>query len=152
MKKMITAVAVLVMASTLAIAGGKGEHGRHGKHGMRGGSFAEKFATKLNLTDAQKEQIRGLEANFRTENEAFFDTARETRKEYRQAVEAGDTAKVQAMKGTIDAQKAQMQQIRDAQHQRILSVLNADQRALFEAWKAEKGERGERGQRRGNRQ
>ena len=147
MKKMITAVAILVMASTLAIAGG----GKHGKHGMRGGSFVEKFGTKLSLTDAQKEQIRALDASFRTENEPFFNTARETRREYREAVEAGDTAKVQAMKGTVDAQGVQMKQIRESQHQRILSVLTAEQRAQLETWKAEKGKRGERGERKGNR-
>ena len=39
--------------------------GRKGMRGKRGGLFAGRFAEKLNLTDAQKEQMRQIAARYR---------------------------------------------------------------------------------------
>ncbi len=111
--------------------GGKfGKRGgmRHGGHGMRGGMG---MLRGIELTDAQKEQIKAIrEANKPTgENKALVDQIRETRK-------AG---------GTIsEDQKAQLKQLRDARkanmqavHQQVLGVLTAEQRTQLEAKKAE---------------
>jgi len=113
-----------------------GRHGgpRHGGPGMRGGMG---FLRGIELTDAQKEQIKAIhEANKPSdENKALFDSIRETRK-------AG---------GTItEDQKAQLKQIRDAQrskmesvHQQILGVLTPEQKTQLEAKKAEMQKRRE---------
>ena len=101
----------------------------HGGHGMRGGMG---MLRGIELTDAQKEQIKAIhEANKPSgENKALFDQIRETRK-------AG---------GTIsEDQKAQLKQLRDARkanmqavHQQILGVLTPEQVAQLEAKKAER--------------
>ena len=145
-KKWITAAAVLALSSTIAFAAP--HEGRGGRHG-RGGEFAERFAQKLNLTDAQKQQIKDVQQSFRDENKAFFDTVRDTRRQIREAKEAGDTARLESLKATAQSQHAQMKQLRDAKMQRIEAVLTTEQRAQWQALKAEReAKRAERGQHR----
>lgn len=139
--RVITAVTVLTLGATLAVAaphgGGKFGGGRHGARG----EFAAKFAEKLNLTDEQKAAIKAIHEETRQQNAAFFETARQTMKDFRAAKQAGDTAKADAIKGNLQAQRAQMQQIREAERQRVLTVLTAEQRAKLEALKAERKSR-----------
>jgi protein CpxP len=158
--KWITTAAVLALSTSLAIAApergeGKRGHGRHGRAGAHG--FAsERFAEKLNLTDAQKAQIAQLRATFKEQNRPYFDAAKATRQEFKAARQAGDTAKLDALKATMQTQRTQMTERRQAFHTQFLNVLTADQRARLETLKAEReakrGERGERGQRRGKKQ
>lgn len=138
MKKTLIAVAALTLGATLAFAGpGEGHGGKHGRHG-----FAGKFAEKLNLTDAQKQQIRDIRKASFEANKAFFQSARQTRQDMRAAREANDTARLEALKSTMQSQREQMKQILEAEKQQFLSVLTAEQRAQFEAMKAEhKGRR-----------
>lgn len=139
-KKWITAVAAIAMTATLAFAAenvtSKGEaNGFEGKehHGFAGG---ERMADKLNLTDAQRAQWKQANDAFRLQNEAFFKQARQTREDFHAAREANDTAKMDALKATVQSQHQQMKQLRDAQDQKLMSILNADQKAQFEAFKA----------------
>jgi len=137
--KIVTAIAVLTLGASLAIAAphdGK-FGGKRGRHGMMG----ERLAEKLNLTDAQKEQIRAIKKETREQNAAFFQSFRQTRQDLRAAREANDTAKLDALKGTLESQHAQMKQIRDAEQQRVLSVLTPEQRTQFEQLKAQRAER-----------
>ena len=143
------AAAVLALSGTLAFAApGEGRGGRHGRGG-RGGEFGERFANKLNLTDAQKQQLSEVKKSFYEENKAFFETARDTRRQIREAKEAGDTARLESLKATAQSQHAQMKQLRDAQRQRIEALLTTEQRAQWQALKAEReAKRAERGNRR----
>jgi len=155
-KKWFTAAAVLALSGTLAFAApheGQGRGGKHGRGGRHGG-FGEHLAQKLNLTDAQKQQIKDVQQNFRNENKAFFESARDTRRQMHDAREAGDTARLESLKATAQSQRAQMKQLRDAQMQRIEAVLTIEQRAQWQALKAEReAKRAERGNRnRGDRQ
>jgi len=56
--------------------GGKGEHGR----GMRGGLFGGRLAEKLNLTDAQKEQMKQIAARHRESTKALREQMRSARR------------------------------------------------------------------------
>lgn len=145
-KKWITAAAVLAFSSTLAFAAPhEGRGGKHGRGG-RGGEMGERFAKKLNLTDAQKQQISEVKKSFHEENKAFFETAGDTRRQIREAKEAGDTARLESLKATAQSQRAQMKQLREAQKQRIEAVLTSEQRAQWQAMKAEReAKRAERG-------
>jgi len=137
-RKLATAVAVLTLGAAVAIAAPhEGKWG--GKHG-RGGEMSQRFAEKLNLTDAQKEQIKAIQKETRQQNAAFFQTMRQTREDFHAAKEANDTAKLDALKATFDSQRAQMKQIRDAENQRIMSILTPDQRTQFEQLKAERAQ------------
>ena len=139
MKKFVTAVAVTALGATLAFAapheGGKG-FGHH-----RQGVFGKKLAEKLNLTDAQKTQVKDIMKASRQENKAFFEQSHATMKELFAAKKAGDTAKVDALKPTIDSQRAQMKAIRASTEAKIASVLTADQNAQWQQLKAQRAER-----------
>jgi protein CpxP len=153
MKKIITAVAVAALGVTLAVAaphGGKEGHGR-GRHGGHHGEFGERMAEKLNLSDAQKQQIKDIRQSSKEQNKAFFESFHATMKQFHEAKKADDTAKVESLRGTMEAQRTQMQAIRKAERDRILAILTPDQRAKFEAMKAEREQRmnekrGERGE------
>lgn len=143
--KWMTAVAVLTLSASMAVAAPHGGGKFGGKRGHRGGEFGAKFAEKLNLTDAQKAQINAIHEETRARNAAFFDSVKQTHRDLRAAKDAGDTAKAEALKGTMKSQREQMKQLRDAEQQRVLSVLTPAQRMQFEQLKAErKARRGER--------
>lgn len=149
-KKWFTAAAaVLALSGTIAFAGPH-EGGRGGRHGRGGrGMLGERLAAKLNLTDAQKQQIKDSQQSFRNENKAFFEAARDTRRQIREAKEAGDTARLESLKATAQSQHAQMKQLHDAQMQRIETFLTTEQRTQWQAMKAERAaKRAERGQHR----
>lgn len=140
MNKWLTAAAIMTVSASLAIAmpnEGKGWGGRRGHRG----AMSEKLAQKLNLTDAQKQQIRDLNKAFRQDNKALFESARQTRQELRAAKETNDTAKLNSLKPTVESQKAQFKQLRDAQDAKILSILTTDQQAQFKALQAQRAER-----------
>ena len=137
--KTISAVAVLALGATLAFAGMHGgKDGKGGWEGHRGGSFSEMYAQKLNLTDAQKAQIADLDKNFRETNKAFFEAQKQTHEQFKAARDANDTAKLDALRPAMESQRAQMKQLRDAQDAKIRTILTPEQRAQFDALKAER--------------
>jgi len=134
-KKWITGVAVLAVSASLAIAAPQNGEKWGGHRGHRG-IMSEKLAAKLNLTDTQKQQIKDLNKQFHQDNKATFQSFRQTMKDARAAKEANDTAKLNALQPTIDAQKTQMKQLRDAEEAKMLSLLTPDQQAQYKALKA----------------
>lgn len=142
--KWMTMAAVLGLTASLAVAaptqGEFGEgHGRgHHGHGRGHKEFGAAFANKLNLTDAQKQQMKDIRQQFREQNKAFFESSRTTFEQFREAKKAGDQAKLDALKPAMEAQRAQMKQLRDQQKQRVLSILTPEQRTQYEAMKAER--------------
>jgi protein CpxP len=142
MKKTIAAVAVFALGASLAIAG-ENWNGGHRGHGGRG-LMSEKMAAKLNLSDAQKAQIQDLQKSFREQNKAFFESAKANRQQFRAAKDANDTAKLEALRPTMEAQRAQMKQLRDAQRENFRTILTPEQRAQLDAWRAQhKGQHGQ---------
>jgi periplasmic protein CpxP/Spy len=135
-KKWITGIAVLAVSASLAIAAPQEAKAWGGHHGHRG-FMSEKLAAKLNLTDTQKQQVKDLNTQFRQDNKAFFQSFKQTKKDAKAAKQANDTAKLNALKPTIDSQKAQMKQLREAQDAKVLSVLTPDQQAQYKTLKAE---------------
>jgi len=138
-KTWITAVAVLALGASLAVAApNEGEGKGWGGHHRHRGEFAAKFAEKLNLTDAQKAQIRDLHQSFRAENKAFFQEFRQNRRDFREAKRAGDTAKADALKATLESQRAQMKSLHEGLQQRVGTVLTPEQLSQWNALKAER--------------
>ena len=143
MKKIISAVAVVALSGTMAFAAIDNDGGKawgHGGHGRRG-AMGERMAQKLNLTDAQKDQLKALHRSFREDNKAFFETMHQTRQEMKAARDAGDTAKVDSLKATFQSQRAQLKQLHDAQQEKFLAILTPDQRTQYDALKAERDAR-----------
>lgn len=133
-KKTMTAVAVLALGASLAFAA-PGDWKGHGGHDRAG--LSEKMAQKLNLTDAQKAQVKSLQDQFRTDNAAFIQNFRQTMQDVRAAKQANDTVKLDALRPTVESQKAQMKTLRQAQRDKIRNILTADQRAQLDALKAQ---------------
>jgi protein CpxP len=133
MKKTMTAVAVFALGASLAFAA-PGDWKGHEGHDRAG--LSEKMAQKLNLTDAQKAQVKDIEAQFRTDNAAFLQNFRQTMQDVRAAKQANDTVKLDALRPTVESQKAQMKTLRQAQREKIRTILTADQRAQLDAMKA----------------
>ena len=140
MKKFASAVAVTLLGASLAFAaphdGGNG-WGRHGRHG----GFGAKLAQELNLTDAQKTQIKSIKQASREQNAAFFKQSRATMKEFFAAKKANDTATMESLKPAMEANRTQMKQIRAAEEASIASVLTPDQNAKWQQLKADRAAR-----------
>jgi protein CpxP len=138
-KRIITAAAVFVLGASIAFAapfegdGGRGVGGGHRRHAR-----AMKFAEKLNLNDAQKQQIRDIHKSFRTENQSFFESFRQNWRDMRAAKQSGDTAKADAIKATLESQHAQLKELRAGLDTRIGTVLTPDQLSQWNTMKAER--------------
>ncbi len=135
MKKFVIALAMAATAS-MAFAG-PGAHGsRHGD----GAAHMERFAQKLGLTDAQKEQIKQIHQADFEKNKQLYTDFRSKRQEYRQLKQANDP-RADEVKGQLQAMKDQVQAARKATHEQILNVLTPEQRQQLEQWRAERGQR-----------
>lgn len=151
--KWMTMAAVVTLTATMAVAAPH-EGGRHGKFaGKRGrAAFGARFAEKLNLSDAQKEQIRTIRKDFREQNKAFFESSRDTFRDFRNARKAKDTARIDALKPQLDANRERFRTLHEQLEQQIVSVLTPEQRSQYDAMKAErKARRAERQEQRGER-
>jgi len=140
MKKAITAVAVLALSGTLAFAATEGQEGFGGRHHGHGRhhQFGARFAEKLNLTDAQKAQIKDIRKASREANAAFFEQARATRKEFHEAKKANDTAKMESLKPTLQSQREQMKELRKNEMTKIVSILTPEQQSMLQQLRAER--------------
>jgi Spy/CpxP family protein refolding chaperone len=141
MKKTITAVAVLTLSASLAVAAPyEGKHRRGNR-----GQFGAHLEQKLKFTDAQKQQSRELRERFRAANEPLRAQLQQTMTDLRAAKSANDTARVETLKGTMKSLREQMRARRTEQREQFLSLLTAEQRAQLDAMKA--GHKQRRGKR-----
>ncbi len=143
MKWFAAAAGAIALSATLAIAGTTTGDGGWKHEGRGGHHHGAGFSKKLNLTDAQKQQWKAVEQNFRLENAAFFEQSKQTRESLHAAKKAGDTAQLESLQATAKAQHAQMKQLRAAMEPKLMAILNADQQAQFQKLKAERAARGE---------
>ena len=108
--------------------------GKFGRHGMRGGMFGLRG---IELTDAQKEQVRQIrEANKPSEE------LRNELRTIREARKAGGEL-TDAQKERIKAIREQMRVIHENVRAQVLAVLTPEQRTQLEARKAEMQKRRE---------
>ena len=141
--KWITAVGAAGLTAALAVAGitaANDEGNRGGDEGKGRHEMQQKLAEKLNLTDAQKQQWEAIRNASRQQNAEFFQKSRETREAFHAAKQANDQAKLDALKPAMDAQRAQMKQIRDAENAKLMTILNDQQKAQFQAIQAERAQ------------
>ena len=108
--------------------------------GRRGGG--REFGRDLNLTDAQKAQIKAIRQKYRPQNEALRAQAKPFLDAARAARQKGDTA---AFRTNIEKAHQVMQggqSIRAQEKAEIRAVLTPDQQAKFDAREKSKGEHG----------
>jgi Spy/CpxP family protein refolding chaperone len=106
----------------------------------RGQALRGAIAQKLNLTDAQKAQLKQLRETTNQANAQLFADVRAKRKELRSLTRANDPS-ASDVKAQLEALRPQVQAARQQQHTEFLNVLTDEQRALLDQWKAERQSR-----------
>ena len=146
----IMAVAVAVPV-VLAQSTGGDDGGRRGHKGHFGGRGGEgRIFSQLDLTDAQKEQIKAIHEKNRESLRPLMEQIRAKRQEIRQASEGGtvNEALVSQKLSEIAPLEAKMMAERARIHQETLSVLTPEQRTKLEQMREQfKSRRSERGAR-----
>ncbi len=109
--------------------------GRRGEKGMRGGKHGDKFGMRglrgINLTDAQKEQLRGIMETSRTAGKG-------NHKEFRSLKQAKrDGALTVEQQKKLQTLKEQMKQKSEKMREQILAILTPEQRTQIEQQKEE---------------
>ncbi len=113
---------------------GKGMRG-----GRRGGGFGMRGLRQLDLTDAQKEQIKGIMEASRTANEPIRQEMRTLMEKRRN----GGDELTETDRTRLKELRTQMKQTAEQNHNTILGILNAEQRQKLEEMKQEKQKRRE---------
>ena len=131
MKKFITAVVVVAaMTTPVAFAQNHDFGGRH--HRM------SKFAEKLGLTDAQKQQIKDIRQADRQANQALFQQFKAKRQEYRTLRQNADP-NAEAVKAELKSLHQHLRAAQKATRDKIYdTVLTAEQRAQIDTWRAQR--------------
>lgn len=132
----LAAVMALAIAVPFAIAQSK-DGGRHaeGRHGMRGGDrMAGAFFRNLDLTDAQKTQMKQIRESHGQTLRPLMEQIRTKRQELRQASKGGtfDEALVAQKLTEIAPLEAKLMGEEFRTHQEMLSVLTPEQKTKLD--------------------
>lgn len=130
MKRIATAALFLFIAA-FALADGR-----------EGRGHVHRKLNELDLSDAQKAQIKQLQSQFRQASREASEAARAATKEYREAKRAGDTAKMAELRPQVEATREELKNLRKAQNEQIRALLTPEQQ--------KKWDEGRRGKRRRN--
>ncbi|HMI48961.1 MAG TPA: Spy/CpxP family protein refolding chaperone [Gemmatimonadaceae bacterium] len=109
---------------------------------MRRGSGGREFGRDLNLTDAQKAQIKAIRAKYQPQNEALRNQAKPFTDAAKAARQKGDTV---AFRSNMEKAHQVMlggQSFRTQQNAEIRAILTPDQQAKFDARQKNMAERG----------
>jgi Spy/CpxP family protein refolding chaperone len=115
---------------------GKFERKGFGEFGKRGGKHGGFGFSRLNLTDAQKEQIRGIMESARTANEPLHQEMRAFMEKRR-----GGTELTEADRARLGEIRNQLKQSSEQTRNSILSVLTVEQRTQLEQFREERQKR-----------
>ena len=144
----IATIAAIALVGSVALAQtvntGQGMHGRgeHGWRGMREGGFFK----QLNLTDDQKAKMKQIRESFAEQTKSLREQIRAKRQELRQANEGGTFNEALATQKLTEIAplEAKLMGAQAQEHQAMLSVLTAEQKAQLDQARAQfKTRRGE---------
>lgn len=116
----------------------EGRGGRRDGMGKRGRGGILRLASKLNLTEAQQQQMRAIEERF----EASTKTQREEMRRLHESTQGEPSDDTRAR---FQALRAELEQARRNQHQEMMNVLTAEQRTQLEQLMKERKARHEDG-------
>jgi periplasmic protein CpxP/Spy len=141
MKRTIVAAALMLVSTAFVAEAGKHgrDGGRHGGH-HRGAMIAGKLAEKLNLTDAQKEQMKNLREQQKQTIAPLHETMKAKRREYAELKKANDP-RAEALATELKSLREQSRQIHESFRAQFEGVLTAEQKVQLEQMKQEWKER-----------
>ena len=128
-------------------------HHAGGRQGRRDEMAMQRVNLRgVDLTDAQKAQLKTLREKYKGETKPIMDRMRPALQDARAARQKGDTAAARAAFARTEADRAALKAIFDHQRSEMLAILTPEQRAKFDAnAKARKekheGRQGKRGKR-----
>jgi len=139
MKKFVIA---LIVTATAAVSFAQApEPGTFHRHGRREG--LHQLGAKLNLTDAQKQQMKEIRSADRESNKQLYADFRAKLQELRTLRQANDPGAA-AVREQVASMKTQIQAARKASHEAILGVLTADQHEQLQSARQSRGRGGMR--------
>jgi Spy/CpxP family protein refolding chaperone len=134
MKKFVIALLVTATSATgFAQTAGPGTFHRHGHHAGFG-----RIAAKLNLTDAQKQQMKDIHTADRERNKQLYADFRAKLQELRTLKQADDP-KAADVKAELKAMQPQIQAARKATHEAMLNILTPEQRDQLKSARNSRG-------------
>jgi Spy/CpxP family protein refolding chaperone len=137
-RRLITTVlAAVVLVTGVAIAQQPGRLGarRMGVQGEKLGAGAglnQRVLAALNLTDAQKAQIKTILQDANQSAKPVREAAQKTRQDLTAAIKAGDTAQIQPLSATLGTMQGQLLAIRGGARVQIYQLLTPDQRTKLD--------------------
>jgi len=147
MKRVVIAAALaaaLAGGSALAIAqqppqGGPGMHGPRGPHGGPGGPMMNFGLRGLDLSDAQKEQVRTIMDSHKAEFDQIRTRMRDAQRAFADATQADtvDEATIRAKATAVAGVMADEAILRAKVHGEVLQILTADQQDQLKAKREE---------------
>jgi len=123
---MVTATAAISFAQTAA----PGPFHRHAR--------ADRFASQLNLTDAQKQQMKDIRIASREQNKQLYADYSAKLQQFR-ALKQADDPSAADVKAELKAMRPQIQAARKASREAMLNVLTPEQQAQLKAARLEHG-------------
>jgi len=147
---MLVGVAGISAAQSTTAPKAKADSGFHRRGPRAGGEMRGEFGRgefgrDLNLTDAQKAQIKAIHAKYKPQNEALRTQAKPYMEAARAARQKGDTV---GFRTNMEKARQVMQggqSVRTQETAEIRNVLTAEQRAKFDAKQKEFAERRAKG-------
>lgn len=149
-KKLAVGAGALVLAATFGLTAlaqqgpPEGRQGRPWGPAPRAGAMSLGFALgQLDLSDAQREQVRAVVQRHREEQRTLATRTRAARWALEQAAEApaGDEAAIRAAAGTLADAEAQMALMRARVRAEVFEVLTPEQRAKADTLRSQVRER-----------
>jgi Spy/CpxP family protein refolding chaperone len=117
-----------------------GRQARGFARGFAAGRRADAAAAHLNLTDAQKSQLKSLRETTQQQNKELFADAGASRKELR-SLRGSNDARAAELKAHLETLRPQLEAARKQQHEAFVNVLTPEQRTELEQWKAQRQSR-----------
>ena len=144
-----TLMGSLILASAVALPGAAfagDHHGHHGDdHHGKGHHMQEMFdrmAEKLELTEAQKAQVKAKREAHHDALKSLKKQKRELRDEIRTALDSGaDQTKLDGLAAQLGAVELRMMQQHHQMHKELESILTDEQKAKMEQMRKEHRER-----------
>lgn len=128
----------LASAMTLTAVGTAFAQEQHGHHSHHRQHFAS-LAKKLELTDAQKEQIRGLRAEHRGEVRSLRKQSHQLRRELRMAIaKDADRATLDALGEKLGRVRVASAKMRYEQRQAFAAILTDEQKAQLQQLRSQR--------------
>ena len=136
--------AALVAAAPMAHAQATTAPAPRAERGMRGPGHGDMYKS-LNLTDAQKAQVKAIHQKYASQFKSARDAAKPDFDAMKAARQKGDTAAMRAAREKLRADMGPTQKVREQEMAEVRGILTPAQQQQFDAMKAKFAKRGAKG-------